>query len=87
MVPLMTVTFSRNCSSDFEFWFFPRLVICTMILSVELNPFLKTLVSTCSKEFTREGLPGGPMIKNPPANAEDTGSILDPGRSHMLQSN
>ena len=29
------------------------------------------------------GLPGGPMIKNPPANAEDTDSTPGLGRSHM----
>ena len=32
------------------------------------------------------GLPGGSVIKNPPANAGDTGSIPDLGRSHMPQS-
>ena len=31
--------------------------------------------------------PGGAVIKNPPANAGDTGSIPGPGRSHMPQSN
>ena len=31
--------------------------------------------------------PGGPMVKNLPANAGDTGSILDPGRSHLSQGN
>ena len=31
--------------------------------------------------------PGGAVVKNPPANAGDTGSSPDPGRSHMLQSN
>ncbi|CAI9162667.1 unnamed protein product [Rangifer tarandus platyrhynchus] len=31
------------------------------------------------------GFTGGSVKKNPPA--EDTGSIPDPGRSHMLQSN
>ena len=31
--------------------------------------------------------PGGAVVKNPPANAGDTGSIPGPGRSHMLQSN
>ena len=29
-------------------------------------------------------LPGGPVVKNPPANAGDTGSISAPGKSHML---
>ena len=29
--------------------------------------------------------PGGPVVKNPPANAEDTSSIPGPGRSHVLR--
>ena len=29
--------------------------------------------------------PGGPVIKNPPANAGDLGSSPSPGRSHMLR--
>ena len=31
--------------------------------------------------------PGGAVVKNPPANAEDTGPSPDPGRSHMPRSN
>ena len=31
--------------------------------------------------------PGGAVVKNPPANAGDTGSSPGPGRSHMLWSN
>ena len=31
--------------------------------------------------------PGGSVVKNPPANTGDTGSIPGPGRSHMLWSN
>ena len=31
--------------------------------------------------------PGGSVIKNPPANAGDTGSSPGPGRSHMPRSN
>ena len=34
-----------------------------------------------------QDLPGGSVVENLPANAEDMGSIPDPGRSHMLQSN
>ena len=30
------------------------------------------------------GFPGGSVVKKPPASAEDTGSILDPERFHML---
>ena len=33
------------------------------------------------------GLPGGAVVKNPPASAGDTGSIPGPGRSHVPQSN
>ena len=35
----------------------------------------------------REDFPGGAVVKNLPANAEDTGSSPGPGRSHMPQSN
>ena len=31
--------------------------------------------------------PGGAVVKNPPANAGDKGSIPGPGRSHMPWSN
>ena len=31
--------------------------------------------------------PGGAVVKNLPANAGDTGTIPDPGRSHMPGSN
>ena len=31
--------------------------------------------------------PGGAVVKNPPADAEGTGWIPGPGRSHMLRSN
>ena len=31
--------------------------------------------------------PGGAVVKNPPANAGDTGLIPGPGRSHMPRSN
>ena len=33
------------------------------------------------------GFPGGTVVKNPPANAGDTGLSPDPGRYHMPQSN
>ena len=38
-------------------------------------------------KITHEGFPGGTVVKNPPANAEDTGSSPGPGRSHMPRSN
>ena len=33
------------------------------------------------------GFPGGSVVKNLPDNAGDSGSIPDPGRSHVQQSN
>ena len=51
----------------------------------------RSLVVSLSLEDTVKslwrGFPGGSVVKNPPANAEDTGSSLGPGRSHMPQSN
>ena len=35
----------------------------------------------------KQDFPGGAVVKNPPANAGDTGSSPGPGRSHMPQSN
>ena len=35
----------------------------------------------------RRGSPGGPVVKNPPANAGDTGSIPALGRSHVPRDN
>ena len=43
------------------------------------------IIENLGKVF--RGLPGGSVVKNPPANARDMGSITDLGRSHMPQSN
>ena len=40
-----------------------------------------------SKSVSSADFPGGPVVKNPPASARDTGSIPGPGRSHMPWSN
>ena len=42
--------------------------------------------SNRQKKISRD-FPGGAVVKNPPANAGDTGSIPGPGRSHMPRSN
>ena len=39
------------------------------------------------KKKNGEGFPGGSVIKNPPADAGDTGLIPNLRRSHMLRSN
>ena len=40
------------------------------------------IIKTYSWDF-----PGGAMVKNPPANAGDTGLSPGPGTSHMPQNN
>ena len=40
----------------------------------------------CLKNSMDRAFPGGSVIKNPSANAEDTGLIPGPGRFHMLRS-
>ena len=34
-----------------------------------------------------EDFPGGPVVKNLPTNAGDSGSVSGPGRFHVLQGN
>ena len=40
----------------------------------------------CSRRNQRD-FPGDTVVKNPPANARDTGLIPGPGRSHMPRTN
>ena len=35
----------------------------------------------------KKDFPGGPVVKIPPGNVEDVGSIPGPGRFHMSQDN
>ena len=49
-----------------------------------LNYFTKTLKNMYDILWD---FPGGPMVKNPPTNAGETGLIPGLGRSHMLQHN
>ena len=39
------------------------------------------------KKTELKGSHGGAVVKNPPANAGDTGSSPGPGRSHLPRSN
>ena len=50
-----------------------------------IYPYYEILIYRYLKKET--GFPGGTAVKNPPANAGDTGSSPGPGRSHMLWSN
>ena len=40
-----------------------------------------------SIRITKRDFPGGAVVKNPPVNEGDTGSIPGRGRSHMPRSN
>ena len=42
--------------------------------------------NTLQKNEQIGGFPGGAVVKNPPANAGDTGSSPGPGISHMPRS-
>ena len=53
--------------------------------------FTSSYKATCIlkplKNIDAEDFPGGPVVKNPPANAGDMGSIPGLGRFHMPWSN
>ena len=55
---------------------------------VQFNVEIKEhmFIFTHLKYFPRD-FPGSPVVKNPPANAGDTGSIHSLGRSYIPQSN
>ena len=51
-----------------------------------LEPRIQTKFWTPNKKESR-GFPGGSEVKNLPANAEDTGLIPGPERSHIPRGN
>ena len=53
----------------------------------ESFPFMSHDMEGFNLKCTIWDFPGGAAVKNPPANAEDTGSSPGQGRSHMPQSN
>ena len=53
----------------------------------DLKPLLQSHHRPDDQENTESDFPGGAVVKNPPANAGDTGSSPGPGRSHMPRSN
>ena len=67
------------------------LVGCTLYLnnkgSIVSFFFLKRAKTQNKLIICLGDFPGGAVVKNPPANAGDMGSIPSPGRSHMPQSN
>ena len=82
-----------HMEGDLSFW---RRVSCLLSL-VTSQPkvpsgtrnfidFTSDIKNTSSKGRV-QGFPGGAVVKNPPANAGNTGSSPGPGRFHMPRSN
>ena len=65
------------------------ILICQALFIIIQNVFFKQPVNNRLDSLKNlcGGFPGGAVVKNPPANAGDTGLIPGPGRSHMLWSN
>ena len=64
------------------FWF----LFHYKIYACSSGKMLKRRSKDSNNNYSR-GFPGGAVVKNPPANAGDGGSIPGPGRSHMPRSN
>ena len=58
-----------------------------VLLSIYLWTFHGNAVLGGCRKIGYGDFPGGAVVKNPPANAGDMGSLPGPGRSHMLRSN
>ena len=57
-----------------------------LVLSVPPLRGLQCPLQSVIKSVTGGDFPGGAVVKNPPADAGDTGSSPGPGRSHMPRS-
>ena len=73
-------------------------LLLTILVSLPFRINFRIIVSIFTKNLREiltghvlnlnvRGFPGGAVVKNPPANAGDTGSSPGPGRAHMLRSN
>ena len=52
-----------------------------------MKHYINIKVRFVNIRITQGDFTGGAVVKNPPANAGNTGSSPGPGRSHMPQSN
>ena len=75
------VIFRMSCK-----WNHIYMTLCDWLLSLSVMP---EMYPRCCKYqwFLFRDFPGGAVVKNPPANAGDRGSIPGLGRSHMPRSN
>ena len=63
-----------------------KILILLQLIIFE-SSFIFIYLAYISLEYTIEGLPGGSVVRNSPANAGDMGLIHGPERSHMPQNN
>ena len=61
--------------------------LVSLLNSVVRKEYIYIYVVQVNQKNSKEDFPGGTVVKNPPANAGDTGSSPALGRSHMPQSN
>ena len=52
-----------------------------------VSPNIEAVDKRGTHKTLRQDFPGGAVVKNPPANAGDMGSIPGPGGSHIQRSN
>ena len=52
-------------------------------LIAQQNEYIHLALLNCALSNGYSRFPGGPVVKNSPANAGDVGSIPGPGGSHM----
>ena len=76
-------------STNSLFWMCALVLLYNLPVTETVNwiSHWNILKSTWIKPKKAWSFPGGSLVKNPPANAGDMGSIPDPGWSHMPQSN
>ena len=78
--------FSSKISSQKFFCSFSNFLINSCAFLEDNNEFNVNII-TSDKLTELWSFPGGSVVKNPPVNAGDTGSIPGLGRSHISQSN
>ena len=86
---MIQLTYPGNISMIY----FDQSYLCLFILQIPLSfglfKYLHLKMAYPKVSLSRNikwGFPGGTVVKNPHANAGDTGSCPGPGRSHMLWS-
>ena len=83
----MLVNFLKYTKIRFKIKILILLQLIILLNVADESSFIFTYLAYISLEYTIEGLPGGSVVRNSPANAGDMGLIHGPERSHMPQNN